>query len=412
MLRKEDYFLAVRRAYPMFFASLIFNGFSNINHYRFFLSEPFATKDWVMVDHNFHYTKADIRKAARLVFEEWSNPKRFEEVKNELVRREKRLIQAVNSDLKEFSEAYEAYMPALILVWSAEEPVSEKVRELLLKKLSKEEVDGLMDKLNIPLEDNFYKKEEFDLVNTDDLKNHVKEHVWILSRYGEQIPYTIEKAKEKLSKINKEEFLKKWHEDKEKLKKVISYAKKLIGNEHLIDFLQFILYYRTQRTDIMNKAGCLFIPKLKAIAKEKGLTYGYACVGEDYKVRYVYGKDVDELRKFIEEDVGDISEVKGAVASRGKVIGRAKIIQKSEEFSKLEKGDILITSMTTPDYVPIMYKAAAFVTDEGGITCHAAIVSREMGKPCVIGTKIATKVLKDGDLVEVDAENGVVRKIE
>ena len=59
--------------------------------------------------------------------------------------------------------------------------------------------------------------------------------------------------------------------------------------------------------------------------------------------------------------------------------------------------------------MPAMEKAAAFVTDEGGITCHAAIVAREMKKPCIIGTKIATKVLKDGDLVEVDAEKGIVR---
>ena len=67
--------------------------------------------------------------------------------------------------------------------------------------------------------------------------------------------------------------------------------------------------------------------------------------------------------------------------------------------------------MTDPRYVPAMKKAAAIVTDEGGITCHAAIVSRELKKPCIIGTKIATKVLKDGDEVEVDAEKGVVKKI-
>ena len=68
--------------------------------------------------------------------------------------------------------------------------------------------------------------------------------------------------------------------------------------------------------------------------------------------------------------------------------------------------------MTTPDYIPAMKKAAAFVTDEGGITCHAAIIAREMKKPCIVGTKIATKVLHDGDLVEVDADKGVVRILE
>jgi pyruvate,water dikinase len=68
--------------------------------------------------------------------------------------------------------------------------------------------------------------------------------------------------------------------------------------------------------------------------------------------------------------------------------------------------------MTRPEYISAMKKAAAIVTDEGGITCHAAIVSRELKKPCIIGTKIATKVLKDGDLVEVDADKGIVKILE
>ena len=67
--------------------------------------------------------------------------------------------------------------------------------------------------------------------------------------------------------------------------------------------------------------------------------------------------------------------------------------------------------MTSVDFVPLMTRASAFITDEGGITSHAAIVSRELDKPCLIGTQNATKIFKDGDLVEVDAERGVVRKI-
>jgi pyruvate,water dikinase len=65
--------------------------------------------------------------------------------------------------------------------------------------------------------------------------------------------------------------------------------------------------------------------------------------------------------------------------------------------------------MTRPEFVPLMKKASAIVTAEGGITCHAAIVSRELGIPCVIGTKNATKVLKTGDEIEVDAEKGIVK---
>ncbi|MEN9558473.1 MAG: hypothetical protein RL141_842 [Candidatus Parcubacteria bacterium] len=100
--------------------------------------------------------------------------------------------------------------------------------------------------------------------------------------------------------------------------------------------------------------------------------------------------------------------LKGFVASKGITQGRACILESVEEINKVQEGDIVVAVMTRPDYLPAMQKAAAFVTDEGGITCHAAIVAREMKKPCIIGTKIATKVIKDGDLVEVDANKGTV----
>ena len=101
----------------------------------------------------------------------------------------------------------------------------------------------------------------------------------------------------------------------------------------------------------------------------------------------------------------------GQVAYRGKVMGIVKLVFSLSDISKVKKGDVIVTSMTMPKYLPALKKAGAFVTDEGGITCHAAILAREMKKPCIIGTKIATKVLKDGDLVEVDAEKGIVRII-
>jgi phosphohistidine swiveling domain-containing protein len=100
--------------------------------------------------------------------------------------------------------------------------------------------------------------------------------------------------------------------------------------------------------------------------------------------------------------------IKGFSASRGKVRGIVKIILSSADFSKLLPGEILVTTMTSVDFVPVMERAGAFVTNEGGITSHASIVAREMKKPCIIGTKNATQILKDGDMVEVDAERGIV----
>ena len=77
----------------------------------------------------------------------------------------------------------------------------------------------------------------------------------------------------------------------------------------------------------------------------------------------------------------------------------------------MKKGDILVAPMTSPDFITAMRKASAVVTNEGGMTCHAAIVSRELKIPCIVATRIATKVLKDGDIIEVDATKGIVRKI-
>jgi len=105
------------------------------------------------------------------------------------------------------------------------------------------------------------------------------------------------------------------------------------------------------------------------------------------------------------------SEISGTIASRGKVIGKVRIVMTAKNINDVEDGEILVAPMTRPEHLVGMKKAAAIVTDDGGITCHAAIVSRELGKPCIIGTKNATKILKNDDLVEVDAENGVVKII-
>lgn len=99
----------------------------------------------------------------------------------------------------------------------------------------------------------------------------------------------------------------------------------------------------------------------------------------------------------------------GQAAYLGKIQGRVKIILSPKDINKVKKGDVLVAVYTDPNLLPAMEKAVAFVTDQGGITSHAAIVAREMKKPCLIGTKIATKVLKDGDFVEVDATKGVVK---
>ena len=106
------------------------------------------------------------------------------------------------------------------------------------------------------------------------------------------------------------------------------------------------------------------------------------------------------------------TEVRGMSVSLGRAVGTVKVVESVRNISKVHKGDILVAVMTRPDYIPAMRKAAAFVTDEGGLTCHAAIVARELKVPCIVGTKTATSQLKDGMVVEVNANHGWVRRVE
>ncbi len=104
--------------------------------------------------------------------------------------------------------------------------------------------------------------------------------------------------------------------------------------------------------------------------------------------------------------------IKGLPASPGTASGRAHVLLSVDEINEFKEGEILITRMTAPDWVPAMQKAAAIITDDGGMTCHAAIVSRELGVPAIVGTsaygKKATEAIKTGDIITVDANNGLV----
>jgi pyruvate,water dikinase len=110
----------------------------------------------------------------------------------------------------------------------------------------------------------------------------------------------------------------------------------------------------------------------------------------------------------VEQAAGGEPLVRGLGAAPGSGSGVARIVRSLQDAARLGDGDVLVTHMTAPDWVPLMRRAAAVVTDSGGMTCHAAIVSRELGVPCLVGTGDATSKLRDGELVTVDATHGVV----
>jgi len=210
-----------------------------------------------------------------------------------------------------------------------------------------------------------------------------------------------------------------------------------------LNFFNWLITYRDDRKKYNQISNYFIIEVIKKISDEMGIDYELlkwampneieGIIGQNHETmkkleirkklgimivfangsgesEVITGLDTREYLEIIEKTI-EASEIRGTTASLGKVIGTVKVILNQDDFSKMEKGDVIVASMTRPEYVPIMKIASAIITDEGGITCHAAIVSREFGIPCLTGTQVATRMLKDGDLIDVDANHGVVKII-
>jgi phosphohistidine swiveling domain-containing protein len=131
--------------------------------------------------------------------------------------------------------------------------------------------------------------------------------------------------------------------------------------------------------------------------------------------RFIFSeKEAKNLFSYVEKNAGPAqgnNEQQGVCASPGKARGVIRIVASPDENNKVKDGDILVTYATTVDYLPAMKRAAAIITEVGGLTCHAAVISREFGIPCIIALKNAMHNFKDGDLVELDADKGAVKVI-
>lgn len=214
----------------------------------------------------------------------------------------------------------------------------------------------------------------------------------------------------------------------EKERKMLKFAELMVFYQDLrkAEMMKQLFYIFSFIKDVSKKLGISYdqavsctVPELRNVlrGKKNSLKKPQRCFvyyKRDKKNKIFYGDIAEKMLKAVLKlDGGRTQEIKGMVASRGaikEIKGVVRIIYNPLE-QKLLEGEILVTSMTRTEFMPLMRKAKAIITDEGGIACHAAIVSRELGIPCIIGTKIATKILKDGDLVEMDTEKGVVKII-
>lgn len=186
-------------------------------------------------------------------------------------------------------------------------------------------------------------------------------------------------------------------------------------------FLEIARRLNLTRDELIMARGCEVVEALRGHCldmlrqKLQNRLKNHALFLEKGKIFIYAGKQLELYHRKATRESGTCHGLKvlhGQGASPGTVRGVVKLVRDSQDISKMNQGDILVASATYPALVTIMERAAAIVTDEGGLLSHAAIVSRELGIPCVIGTKIATEVLKDGDEVEVDATHGVIRKLQ
>ncbi len=252
-----------------------------------------------------------------------------------------------------------------------------------------------------------------------------------LEEEGLDFKEEIEKTKKTLIKLR---------EDKDRIRK--NHPKLCIEVERAIEFFDILTEWREKRKkhSLINNHYCeLFISELE---KRTGVSKEYfrfmsppefklpfdEGFGDElkerskfclfyleekepgkYEERFVTGKPAREFIEKLSKKKEDQDErMYGNVANPGHVEGIAKVIFTQNELGKMEKGDILVAPCTRPEYLPAMKKAKAIITDEGGITSHAAIVSRELGVPCIVGLQHATDIIKDGDIIDVNANHGIV----
>ena len=213
-----------------------------------------------------------------------------------------------------------------------------------------------------------------------------------------------------------------------------------------IDIIRSLADLREESWDAVSQAGVRLRPLFSALAAKHGLSYnqlmmltfeemkqlivGLKPVKIDELNQRIYcfgifsqatkknhsvifsGKPAERLSNLIEsKSKGIFSSLKGSPIWPGIVKGRARILRSPDEIKKIKVGEILVCPMTDPDYMPAIKKAKALVTDQGGVLCHAAIVARELQNVCLVGTQVATNLIKDGDWIEVNADEGIVRKL-
>jgi len=283
------------------------------------------------------------------------------------------------------------------------------------------------------------------------LKQHAKKYSWMNSMNWWLPPFTTEHYRKEVEEIIKGNPSKQFKElqvnRKQQYKEAANLLKELKKNYpdawRLIDIIRDMADLKEENWDVISTTGTRMRPKFGELASKFFLTYNqfmmmtrkemlktlkennlsnspkelnqrlknYAIISRGSISTVISGNKSLDLLELVEKEVKKVSSLKGMSVWLGEATGKVRVLYSVDDIHKMQTGEILVCPMTDPDFMPAIKKARAIVTDQGGILCHAAIVARELQTPCIVGTEIATKVLKDGDLVEVDTDNGIIRKL-
>jgi len=298
--------------------------------------------------------------------------------------------------LEEFNRHHAHSRAAITYSYWGAPVIEERLRKLLSKKVKSGELDMTMSSLSIPMQvhnklsDLHHSSDELwgkrkRLIDELNLDHEGLELVEILSWFT----YLYELG-ERVSGYLFDEFL--------------SHLREIFGKEE---------FEELQWYDSESLANYLRGKKLdKDEIERRKKRYILEIVNGKFRV--VSGNEAEKRyhEEFEEKVSENIGELRGTIASLGFAKGQVKIVITREDQKKMKKGDILVSTMTTPRLMEAVKLAGAIVTDEGGLTAHAAIVAREFRIPCIVGTRFATQLLNDGDLIEVDANKGTLKILE
>ena len=212
--------------------------------------------------------------------------------------------------------------------------------------------------------------------------------------------------------------------------------------KHLIEVIREYAYLRAFRIDIYNKAFFGALPLFREIARRLAVSLeqllflsppevlsclqsgcsgnsevvserqsGFAILTLDGDTSVLAGDDYELFERFHQkEEYSHLDSVTGDPVVKGLVEGPVRVVMDASDLPKVNEGDVLVAPMTNPDFTAVFGKIAGIITDEGGVLCHAAIVAREYKLPCIISTRVSTKVFRDGDFVILDATSGKASK--